>query len=191
MEPDFRTSGKQTSGDVSSMSLVIPGHAYPVFSTGVSEEGTSLAWVILLSLECLFQPNTWMQYYNYSDIIYSPAVGFTKLSILFLVLRVFCPQRRDPFYWVLQTLNILNTIFYTLWIFIAIFLCSPREKIWMSDTQGGCAMKSWVEISVADQMNRQMFADLRVVHLLYGVQHCVRYCNVHDTALEDLASANV
>ena len=78
------------------------------------------------------------EFYNYSDIVYSPAVGFTKVSILLLVLRIFCPQKRDPFYWVLQGLNILNTLFYATFIFIPIFLCKPRDKIWLPQTPGTC-----------------------------------------------------
>ena len=60
------------------------------------------------------------------------------MSIIFLVLRVFCPQNRDPFYWVLQSLNILNTIFYIIFFFIPIFLCQPRLKIWEQKTPGKC-----------------------------------------------------
>lgn len=78
------------------------------------------------------------KFYNYADMFYSPAVGFTKVSILFLVLRIFCPIKRDPFYWILQSLNILNTIFYAIFFFIPIFLCKPREKIRLPDTPGKC-----------------------------------------------------
>ena len=63
---------------------------------------------------------------------------FVKISIIFLVLRVFCPLKRDPFYWVLQSLNILNTIFYIVFFFISIFSCSPRTKIWLPKTPGKC-----------------------------------------------------
>ena len=47
-------------------------------------------------------------------------------------------QKRDPFYWILQTLNILNTIFYAIYLFVPIFLRKPREKIWLPDTPGKC-----------------------------------------------------
>ena len=89
------------------------------------------------------------KFYNYSDIFYSPAVGFTKLSILFLVLRIFCPKKRDPFYWVLQSLNLLNTIFYAIYFFVPIFLCKPREKIWLPDTPGKCMKISTLYIASA------------------------------------------
>ncbi|KAL8820834.1 MAG: hypothetical protein Q9223_001026 [Gallowayella weberi] len=78
------------------------------------------------------------KFYNYSDIFYSLAVGLTKISILLLVLRIFCPKKRDPFYWTLQSLNICNTIFYAVFFFIPIFQCKPREKIWLPKTPGKC-----------------------------------------------------
>ncbi|KAL9042139.1 MAG: hypothetical protein Q9214_003873 [Letrouitia sp. 1 TL-2023] len=71
-------------------------------------------------------------------MLYSPAVGFTKISIILLMLRIFCPKKRDPYYWILQSLNILNTIFYAVFIFIPIFLCKPRQKAWLPDTPGSC-----------------------------------------------------
>ena len=61
----------------------------------------------------------------------------------------------------------------------------------MPDTEGECGVKVWVEVSVADLLYRQMFADLRLVHLVYCLQHCVRHCNVYDPAMEDMAPANV
>ena len=71
-------------------------------------------------------------------MVYSPAVGFTKISILLLVLRIFCPGKRDPFYWLLQGLNILNTLFYAAYFCIPFVLCQPRKKIWLPQTPGKC-----------------------------------------------------
>ncbi len=77
-------------------------------------------------------------YYNFSDLMYSPAVGFTKISIILLVIRIFCPTKRDPFYWALQGLNVLNTIFYTIYFIIPIVECHPRMKIWQPKSPGSC-----------------------------------------------------
>ena len=77
-------------------------------------------------------------FYNTADMMYSPAIGFVKISIILLVLRVFCPTRRDPFYWVLQSLNALNTIFYTIYFIIPFVLCDPRKKIWQPQIPGKC-----------------------------------------------------
>ncbi len=78
------------------------------------------------------------KYYNYSDVVYSLALGFTKISIILLVLRIFCPKQKDPFYWILQALNIFNTIFYAVFFFIPILLCRPREKAWLPKAPGRC-----------------------------------------------------
>ncbi|KAL8784287.1 MAG: hypothetical protein Q9213_004045 [Squamulea squamosa] len=78
------------------------------------------------------------KFYNYSYIAYCPAVGFTKVSILLLVLRIFCPKKRDPFYWMVQGLNVFNTSFYTVFLFVSIFLCRPHEKAWLPTMSGRC-----------------------------------------------------
>ena len=77
-------------------------------------------------------------FYNTADMMYSPAVGFIKVSIILLVLRIFCPTRRDPFYWLLQGLNLLNTVFYTIYFIIPWVVCNPRKKIWLPKTEGKC-----------------------------------------------------
>ena len=83
-----------------------------------------------------------LQFSNYIDILFSPCMLFTKLSIILLVLRVFCPRTyprtRDPFYWILQGLNALNSVFYTIFFFLSIFGCAPRQKIWFPDAPGHC-----------------------------------------------------
>ena len=72
------------------------------------------------------------------DSVYSPTACFTKMSILLLVLRIFCPQTRDRCYWTLQILNVLNTAFYICYLVIPIVMCSPREKIWNRGVEGKC-----------------------------------------------------
>lgn len=81
---------------------------------------------------------TMPQYYNTAGMVFSPAMALVKISILLLVLRIFCPAKRDPYYWVLQGLNILNTLFYGAYFIIPFVLCSPRKKIWESQTPGKC-----------------------------------------------------
>lgn len=69
---------------------------------------------------------------------YSVAMFFTRLSIFLLILRIFCSVKRDRFYWLTQFLIGVNAIFYLLFLFIPIFLCSPRRKIWSPDEPGHC-----------------------------------------------------
>ena len=70
--------------------------------------------------------------------MYSISLLATKLSLLFLILRVFCTVQRDVFYWMTMFLIILNSLFYTTFFFIPIFQCSPRSKIWDDQTPGHC-----------------------------------------------------
>ena len=70
--------------------------------------------------------------------MYSLSVFFTKISILLLILRVFCSVRRDTGYWLTWILIVTNSIFYLMFFFIPIFECSPREKIWNKAVSGHC-----------------------------------------------------
>lgn len=81
---------------------------------------------------------TYLQYTNYGDIIYSLALFFTRLSIFLLILRIFCSVQRDRFWWLTQVLIGVNAIFYIMFFFIPIFLCSPRSKIWNPEESGHC-----------------------------------------------------
>ena len=78
------------------------------------------------------------QYTNYSDPIYSVSLLATKCSILLLILRIFCSVKRDLGYWLTIGLIVVNTIFYTVFFFVPIFLCSPRVKIWDDKVPGRC-----------------------------------------------------
>lgn len=78
------------------------------------------------------------QFSNYGDIAYSLALLFTKLSILLLILRVFCSVHYDLFYWLTQVLIWVNSIFYGIYFFIPIFSCRPRKKIWNPEVEGKC-----------------------------------------------------
>ena len=75
---------------------------------------------------------------NIADMVYSISLLATKLSLLLLILRVFCTVRRDLFYWLTVLLITLNSLFYALFFFIPIFQCLPRRKIWEEETPGHC-----------------------------------------------------
>ena len=70
--------------------------------------------------------------------MYSLVACFTKISIILLVLRIFCPQTRDRFYWALQGLNLLNTVFYICYFVIPFVECRPESKIWHREKPGTC-----------------------------------------------------
>ena len=91
---------------------------------------------LAISSHSLRTPTT--QYGNYADILYSLTATFTKISIILLVLRLFCLLTRDRFYWMLQGLNVLNTSYHLCYLVIPIMTCSPREKIWRPQRPGKC-----------------------------------------------------
>lgn len=70
--------------------------------------------------------------------MFSLAILFTKLSIMLLILRVFCSVQRDIGYQLTWLLIVTNSIFYLLFFFIPIFECFPREKIWNKTISGHC-----------------------------------------------------
>lgn len=79
-----------------------------------------------------------IQYSNYQDIVYSPTIAFTKLSIMLLILRIFVTRQRTVLFWSLQALMYLNSVFYLIYLIIPIFLCMPRRKIWTPSLPGHC-----------------------------------------------------
>lgn len=71
-------------------------------------------------------------------MFYCISILSVKLSILLLILRIFLSVDRDIFFWITHLLIMVNSIFYIISFFVAIFLCSPREKIWNPDMPGTC-----------------------------------------------------
>lgn len=62
--------------------------------------------------------------------MFSLAILFTKLSIMLLILRVFCSVQRDIGYQLTWLLIDTNSIFYLLFFFIPIFeMLSARENL--------------------------------------------------------------
>ena len=57
---------------------------------------------------------------------------------MLLILRIFCSVQRDAGYWLTQFLVAANGIFYIVYIFVPIFLCFPRSKIWNPEEHGHC-----------------------------------------------------
>lgn len=67
-----------------------------------------------------------------------PAILFTKLVILLQLLQVFVVGKNNFRYYFLHTLIWLNTIFFTILLFLEIFQCWPRVKIWNALAEGHC-----------------------------------------------------
>ena len=70
------------------------------------------------------------QYVNYVIIVYGPLVFFAKLSVLLQLQHIFVISRRQPIFFIIQALIWANLAFYLAYLFIDIFQCAPRRKIW-------------------------------------------------------------
>lgn len=75
---------------------------------------------------------------NQQEIVYMPTILFTKVSILLQLIQIFVVAKRNGRWYFLQVLIWLNTIFFTILMFLEIFQCVPRAKIWNPLHSGVC-----------------------------------------------------
>ena len=75
---------------------------------------------------------------NREEIVYMPTILFTKIAILLQLIQIFVVGKRNGRWYFIQTLIWLNTIFFTILIFLEIFQCMPRVKIWNPLHSGAC-----------------------------------------------------
>ncbi|KAI9842653.1 MAG: hypothetical protein M1837_007020 [Sclerophora amabilis] len=91
-----------------------------------------------------------LYYINVTSILYGPTVFVVKLSILLQYLRIFVPVPKSNriMYWgIILTIG-GNLVFYTVHMFIGIFACNPREKMWNKlITEGHCHDANKIYIS--------------------------------------------
>ena len=65
-------------------------------------------------------------------------VFLAKLSILLQLEHIFIKGHRQPAYYIIQFLIWANLVFYVAYLFVDIFQCIPREKIWNPSISGKC-----------------------------------------------------
>ncbi|KAL8724362.1 MAG: hypothetical protein Q9166_007998 [cf. Caloplaca sp. 2 TL-2023] len=103
------------------------------------------------------------------EIVYGPTVWLAKLVILLQYLHIFCPTRRGFLFWAIQTLIWSNFIFYFADIFVMIFICSPREKIWNFLLPGHC-LNAMANLITTGAWN--VFSDVMILILpFYAIWH--------------------
>ena len=78
------------------------------------------------------------QLYNVTSIEYAPAILATKITVLLLYRRVFRPQRWSPFDVATRCFLVVLVLFYTSTMFVKIWECLPRAKIWDKGLEGSC-----------------------------------------------------
>ena len=73
-----------------------------------------------------------------NEIIYSPIMFFTKYAILLQYIRIFVPNHKSTMFYVIQSIIIIIGCFFTSSLFVSIFQCVPREKLWTPTLPGFC-----------------------------------------------------
>ena len=76
--------------------------------------------------------------YNIASIIYGPAIGCTKVSILLLYRRTFSVQKQSRFDRGIRLFIVFLTLFYITNTFLKIYQCAPRARIWDKRVEGTC-----------------------------------------------------
>ncbi|KAL9078372.1 MAG: hypothetical protein Q9157_002697 [Trypethelium eluteriae] len=85
---------------------------------------------------------------NIQQLIYMPAMLFTKVAILMQLNDIFVTQRHSRRWWILRGLIVANSIFFTTLLFVEIFQCVPRKKIWDSSVRGHCLNNSKIFVAI-------------------------------------------
>ncbi|KAL9594265.1 MAG: hypothetical protein Q9219_007128 [cf. Caloplaca sp. 3 TL-2023] len=117
--------------------------------------------------------NLWLS--NYSDMLYCISIACVKLSILLLITRIFLAVQRNFLFWATQLLMWVNTLFYAIAFFLAIFGCRPRRKIWSPEIEGKCFDSKALYIVSATFNTGSDVAMLSVlIHMVWKLQMSTR-----------------
>ncbi|KAI9830791.1 MAG: hypothetical protein M1826_004425 [Phylliscum demangeonii] len=84
---------------------------------------------------------------NVLQVMYPALTFVVKLSILMLYYRIFAPSRGTKRFITLIMTVLLG--FYTANMFVKIFLCSPRQRIWDKSVPGHCANLAQLYLATA------------------------------------------
>ena len=76
--------------------------------------------------------------YNIASVLYGPAIGCTKVSILLLYRRTFSPQKQSRFDRAIRLFIAILAAFYVANTLLKIFQCTPRPRIWDRTVPGTC-----------------------------------------------------
>ena len=74
---------------------------------------------------------------NISEVLYAPLIAITRLSICLQFNHIFV-LNRDKKFWYLQIFIWVNMLYFIALLFVTIFQCTPRAKIWNPEIPGRC-----------------------------------------------------
>ena len=106
--------------------------------------------------------STLLYWGNVVQIFYPVVVGSTKVTILYMYLKLFAPSRYTRNWHVLVLLLVANVAFYLAAMFFKIFQCSPRTKIWIPSDDGTCLSNVQLQTATASW---NTISDLAIVAL--------------------------
>ncbi|KAJ4336214.1 hypothetical protein N0V95_008665 [Ascochyta clinopodiicola] len=75
---------------------------------------------------------------NIVFVCYTATGGLAKTMVFLQLKKIFTTGAYDAVFWVIVVSLVANAIFYTAMLFLYIFTCWPREKIWNSTVEGLC-----------------------------------------------------
>ena len=81
---------------------------------------------------------TVLQLLNIQQIIYMPGIFLVKAAVLLQLSDIFVAKKRNARWWIITCLIAANAIFFTILLFLEIFECVPRTKIWTPTVPGRC-----------------------------------------------------
>ncbi len=86
---------------------------------------------------------------NWITVLYGPLLFFAKLSVLLQLHHIFVVGHRQPVYLIVQILIWVHLTFYLAFLFVDIFQCIPRRKIWDPTVPGKCIPNNTILIAPA------------------------------------------
>lgn len=91
------------------------------------------------ALDCSFTDQlATSQHENFTQIVYMPSICLTKTTIILQFIRLSVVGGRNSRWCFLQALLWLNLTFCLILMFLEIFQCTPRVKIWKPTHSGSC-----------------------------------------------------
>ena len=86
---------------------------------------------------------------NWVTILFGPPLFFAKLSVLLQLHHIFVVGHRQPVYLIVQASIWVHLTFYLAFLFVDIFQCIPRRKIWDTTVPGKCVPNNTILIAPA------------------------------------------
>ncbi|KAF1970707.1 hypothetical protein BU23DRAFT_556657 [Bimuria novae-zelandiae CBS 107.79] len=87
--------------------------------------------------------------YNYIFMCYTISGGFAKATVFMQFKRIFTsPRIQDEVYWVITVSVVLNAVAYTIFLFLYVFTCLPRERIWNPTVEGRCMDSNRLNVAI-------------------------------------------